>query len=38
MNVGGGAAGFLSDRVGIRFDFRYFQNISSVPEEESDHR
>ena len=34
VNVGGGATGFLSDRVGIRFDLRYFQNISSVPEEE----
>jgi len=34
VNVGGGAVGFLSDRVGIRFDLRYFQNISTVPEEE----
>ena len=34
VNLGGGAVGFLSDRVGLRFDLRYFQNISSVPEEE----
>lgn len=34
VNIGGGAVGFLSDRVGVRFDLRYFQNISSVPEED----
>ena len=34
VNLGGGAVGFLSDRVGLRFDLRYFQNISSVPEED----
>lgn len=34
VNIGGGAVGFLSDRVGVRFDLRYFQNISSVPDEE----
>jgi opacity protein-like surface antigen len=27
MNVGGGAVGFLSDRVGLRFDLRYFRKI-----------
>ncbi len=26
-NVGGGAVGFLSDRVGVRFDLRYFQHV-----------
>ena len=25
-NVGGGAVGFLTDRVGLRFDLRYFSN------------
>jgi hypothetical protein len=34
VNVGGGAVGFLSDHVGVRVDLRYFQNISSVPEED----
>jgi hypothetical protein len=34
VNLGGGAVGFLSDRVGVRFDLRYFQNISSVPDED----
>ena len=34
LNVGGGAVGFLSDRVGLRFDLRYFRNISGVPEED----
>jgi len=36
MNVGGGAVGFLSDRVGVRFDLRYFRNIKGVPEGELD--
>ena len=34
MNAGGGAVGLLSDRVGVRFDLRYFRNISSAPTEE----
>ena len=34
MNVGGGAVGLLSDRVGLRFDLRHFRNISSAPAEE----
>ena len=34
VNVGGGAVGFVSDRVGLRFDVRYFQNISGVPDED----
>ena len=33
VNVGGGAVGFVSDRVGLRFDVRYFQNIAGVSEE-----
>jgi hypothetical protein len=33
-NVGGGAVGFLNDRVGLRFDLRYFRNLrpSENPE------
>lgn len=27
MNLGGGAVGFLSDRVGVKFDIRYFRKI-----------
>jgi hypothetical protein len=27
MNVGGGATGFLSDRVGLSWDVRYFQTL-----------
>ena len=34
VNLGGGAVGFVSDRVGLRFDVRYFQNVSGVPDEE----
>jgi hypothetical protein len=34
LNVGGGAVGYLSDRVGVRFDLRYFQNISGAPDEQ----
>jgi hypothetical protein len=26
-NIGGGAVGFLTDRVGMRFDLRYFSNL-----------
>jgi hypothetical protein len=28
MNVGGGAMGFLTPRVGLRWDLRYFRNLS----------
>lgn len=36
MNAGGGAVGFVSDRVGLRFDLRYFQKIRGPdPEEEA---
>jgi hypothetical protein len=31
-NVGGGAVGFLSDRVGVRFDLRYFRHVPPGPE------
>jgi len=31
-NVGGGAVGFLTDRVGLRFDVRYFRHIPPGPE------
>jgi hypothetical protein len=27
MNAGGGAVGFVSDRVGLRFDLRYFRKV-----------
>jgi hypothetical protein len=27
FNVGGGAVGFLSERMGLRFDLRYFSNL-----------
>jgi hypothetical protein len=30
MNVGGGATGFLTDRVGLRFDLRYSRNVRGV--------
>lgn len=30
MNVGGGAVGLLSERVGLRFDLRYFRNVRGV--------
>ena len=36
MNIGGGAVGFLSDHVGVRFDLRYFRNIKGIPLEELD--
>jgi hypothetical protein len=36
MNIGGGAVGFLSDHVGVRFDLRYFKNIKGVPLEDLD--
>jgi hypothetical protein len=31
-NVGGGAVGFLTDRVGLRFDLRYFSNLKPVDD------
>lgn len=33
-NIGGGAVGFLTDRVGLRFDLRYYRNLrpSSEPD------
>ena len=34
MNAGGGAVGLLSDKVGVRFDVRYFRNLTSLPEAE----
>lgn len=34
MNLGGGAVGFVSDRVGLRFDLRYFRKIEG-PEEDT---
>jgi hypothetical protein len=33
MNLGGGAVGMLSDRVGVRFDLRYFRKIHGPAEE-----
>ncbi len=36
MNVGGGAVGMLSDRIGVRFDLRYFRNIKGVAPEDLD--
>lgn len=36
MNVGGGAVGFLSDHVGVRFDLRYFRNIKGVSQADLD--
>jgi len=34
-NVGGGAVGFLNDRVGLRFDLRYFSNLKPSDDPES---
>ena len=31
-NVGGGAVGFLTDRVALRFDLRYFRHLPPGPE------
>lgn len=36
MNAGGGAVGFLSDRIGLRFDLRYFRKIHGPAEDELD--
>lgn len=32
FNVGGGAVGFLTDRVGLRFDLRYYSNLRRSEE------
>lgn len=34
MNIGGGAVGMLSERLGVRFDLRYFRNIKGVSAED----
>jgi hypothetical protein len=34
MNLGGGAVGFVSDRIGLRFDLRYFRKIHGPNEED----
>jgi hypothetical protein len=34
MNVGGGAMGFFTERAGIRWDLRYFRNLT-VPKDAS---
>lgn len=33
-NIGGGAIGFLNDRVGLRFDLRYFSNLKPSDDPE----
>lgn len=33
-NIGGGAVGFLNDRVGLRFDLRYFSNLKPTDDPE----
>lgn len=33
-NVGGGAVGFLSERTGLRFDFRYFSHVRPLNDPE----
>ena len=33
-NVGGGAVGFLDERVGLRFDLRYFSNLKPSDDPE----
>jgi hypothetical protein len=32
FNIGGGAVGFLSERTGLRFDFRYFSHVRPVED------
>jgi opacity protein-like surface antigen len=32
VNVGGGAIGFLTERVGVRVDVRYFHSVSDLDE------
>jgi hypothetical protein len=36
MNIGGGAVGFLSERIGVRLDLRYFRYIGGVSAEDLD--
>jgi hypothetical protein len=36
MNLGGGAVGFLTEKVGVRFDLRYFRKIEGPDEETLD--
>jgi hypothetical protein len=36
MNIGGGAVGFVTDRVGLRFDLRYFRKIAGPDEDTLD--
>lgn len=36
MNVGGGAVGYLTNRVGLRFDLRYFRNVRGLPDDNRD--
>ncbi len=33
-NIGGGAVGFLNERVGLRFDLRYFSNLKPSDDPE----
>ena len=35
-NIGGGAVGFLSDRIGLRFDLRYFSEVRPKDDPEID--
>jgi hypothetical protein len=35
-NVGGGAVGFLTDRIGLRFDLRYFRHVPPGKEPTDD--
>jgi opacity protein-like surface antigen len=32
FNVGGGATGFLTERVGLNWELRYFRSLTSEPE------
>jgi hypothetical protein len=32
MDIGGGATGFVSDRVGVSWDLRYFRRVSGGPD------
>ena len=34
MNLGGGAVGYVSERIGVRFDLRYFRNIKGISQED----
>lgn len=36
MNVGGGAVGFVSERVGVRFDLRYLRKVEGPDEDRLD--